>query len=77
MTGIGLALDIVGAILLWRFGLPEHISPSGAVHIIGEKPDEAETRKAQGYKRWSVRGIGLLVAGFALQLLGVVLGAWG
>ena len=33
INSIGLLVDIFGAFLLWRYGLPEEISRSGAVPL--------------------------------------------
>lgn len=48
VSSIGLVCDIIGAVLIWRFGLPEPVSRSGAIHIICEQTDEAEKAKAKG-----------------------------
>jgi len=61
--------DILGALLLWKYGLPEPISRSGAIHLIAEESDDAEIAKAKQFDRRARVGIGLLVLGFALQLL--------
>lgn len=68
INSAGLVADIIGAIMLWRFGLPEEFSRSGAVHLIAEQPDEAERAKAKHYDVLAKVGIGLLIAGFSLQL---------
>lgn len=69
VNSAGLILDIVGAGLLWKFGLPAEISRSGAVHRITDGVDEGERRLAARYDRASFWGFLALVAGFALQLL--------
>jgi len=51
VNSIGLLCDIVGAVLIWRYGLPEHISRTGAVHLIAEQTDETEKAKAKRYDR--------------------------
>ena len=44
----GLVCDIVGALFIWRYGLPEAINRSGAIHLICEQSDEAEIGKQSG-----------------------------
>jgi hypothetical protein len=69
VNSIGLAFDIAGAILVWRYGLPEPISREGQITIIAEQTDPLEKRKAERYDCAARFGIGLLIFGFALQLL--------
>jgi hypothetical protein len=69
VNSAGLILDIVGAVLVWRYGLPEAISRTGASPLILEETDEGEIAKAMRYDRIAQLGIGLLIAGFGLQLV--------
>jgi hypothetical protein len=69
LNSIGLLLDISGAYLLFKFGLPEEIRRSGAIALALEQVDEAEAAKAKCYDRRGKFGLGLLVVGFVLQLL--------
>jgi hypothetical protein len=69
VNSAGLVLDIAGAVLVWRYGLPAAISRTGAIHLILEQRDEAEIAKARRHDTIARRGIGLLIAGFGLQLL--------
>jgi hypothetical protein len=69
VNSIGLVCDIVGVVLLWRYGLPEPISRGGAVHLILEQSDETEKAKARRYDSAARGGIILLVGGFVLQLV--------
>jgi hypothetical protein len=69
VNSVGLILDIVGAGLLWRFGLPADISRSGAILLATEQIDEEERRKALRYDQVAFWGFLLLVGGFALQLV--------
>jgi hypothetical protein len=69
INSLGLLLDIVGAILIFKFGLPEPISREGYVHLILEQTDEQEKQKALNYDRWSKLGLSSLILGFCLQLV--------
>jgi hypothetical protein len=69
LNSIGLFLDIWGAFLLFKFGLPEEIRRSGANALVLEQVDVAEAAKAKRYDRRGKFGLGLLLVGFVLQLL--------
>jgi hypothetical protein len=69
VNSVGLVCDIVGAVLIWRYGLPETITRSGTVYLVTEETDEAEKAKARRYDRTARCGIALLVGGFVLQLV--------
>jgi hypothetical protein len=69
INSLGLVLDIVGAVLLWKYGLPEALSREGHTYLALEETNEAEKAKAASYDKWSRAGLGLLIAGFVLQLI--------
>jgi hypothetical protein len=56
IASVGLALDILGAVLLWKYGLPEHINRNGHQYWILEQVDEAEAEKAKRYDVYSKAG---------------------
>jgi hypothetical protein len=68
VASTGLVLDMVGAFVIWLYGLPPQIDPQGHIHIICEQIDESERLRAQRYIRLSRCGLLLLILGFALQL---------
>jgi len=80
LTIIGLVLDIVGVAVVWFFGWPQpKLEPGVGIGLDNGTPIEpaGETvaehnRKVEGkrfwYKRASIFGLLLLLAGFALQL---------
>jgi hypothetical protein len=68
VNSVGLVCDIVGAVLIWRFGLPADIDRRGRGWLLLESKDEAEIRKGRTYDRWSMCGFILLVLGFLMQL---------
>jgi hypothetical protein len=69
VNSIGLVCDIMGAVLIWRYGLPAPISRSGAIHFILEQSDETEKAMAKRYDCIARCGIVSLVGGFVLQLI--------
>jgi hypothetical protein len=62
-------LDIVGVILLWKFGLPESIDRNGYTLIASCKIDEGEKKKGRLYDLISKFALLLLIAGFVLQIV--------
>lgn len=72
LTVAGLVLDMLGAMLLWRFGLPPQIDPQGRDFIITSTVNDDEVRQGGSYRRLSHLGIGLLIAGFGLQAIGAL-----
>ncbi|MBX7204439.1 MAG: hypothetical protein K1X81_03340 [Bacteroidia bacterium] len=81
-SSIGIILDIIGALLLFRYGLPsEYIeTPPENMGVLGANPiweeDEYKKMEADIEKRnkkiifWSRVGLGCLIIGFVLQFIG-------
>jgi hypothetical protein len=69
VNSAGLFLDIVGVVVVWRFGLPHDVRRSGASYLLLEHTDKAEIAKAKRYDNVAHLGIGLLIVGFGLQLV--------
>ncbi len=79
-TSLGLAANVLGALLVWGRGLPAQLSRAGAPVFPEETLDEALLRKSTCTDTLAHLGIALLVFGFSLQLLSslcqkVILGA--
>lgn len=68
VNSVGLVMDILGAMLLWKYGLPEAINRDGLDVITVSQVNEAEVAKAKKYDGWSKLGLALLIAGFIFQL---------
>lgn len=69
LNTIGLLLDMVGAVFLFKYGLPPDLSRTGATFLRLEQDDESEKAKAQQYDQLGYIGIVLMFIGFALQLV--------
>ena len=67
----GLFLDIVGVILLYKYGLPANVRKTGGQAILfpGGKSQEDAAKEFQSYKRKSLLGLGCLIVGFTLQII--------
>ena len=82
LINIGLVADIIGAGLLYCFGLGQSLIAGGGTGPLLIRTDNSASetemladaeRRYRRHKRGSMWGIGLLGAGFALQLLGNLL----
>ena len=73
LTAVGLSLDLSGALLLWKYGLPEALRRGGSINLVCEQRDDSEISKARLYDRWATAALCLISAGFGLQLLATLL----
>ena len=71
VNSMGLILDIIGVVLLFKYGLPAEVRKTGGMEILypGGKSDEEAGRKYEYYKLRSRIGLGCLIVGFSLQLI--------
>lgn len=69
INSIGLILDIIGVVILFKYGLPSEVSKDGQVFIAASPHNEEERRKYRKFQLWSKFGLGLLVVGFGLQII--------
>ena len=68
VNSLGLFFDIVGVVIIWKFGLPPEVSRSGHQYLITSQIDEAEKDLATRYERYSRCGLALILLGFVCQL---------
>jgi hypothetical protein len=68
INSIGLIFDIIGVLILFKFGLPSEVSKTGSISIIAEQTDEDEVRKWKKYNLFSKIGLAFILIGFFLQL---------
>ena len=66
---IGLSFDIIGVLMLFKFGLPPDVHKGGVILLALDEEDGNETKKANKYEMFSRIALGLIVFGFAFQLL--------
>lgn len=68
LNSIGLALDAVGVVLLYFFGLTSDVHQGGASMVIVEG-SEKDQKQAKRYSMFSKLALILLVVGFVLQII--------
>lgn len=69
LSPLGLIFDIIGAFLIFKYGLPEEISRSGSSYMVNDDHSPDEKTLAAKYDKLSKIGFSLLIAGFILQLI--------
>ena len=70
LSTVGLTLDIIGVVMLFRYGLPENVSRKGHSHLLLEATDQREIDMARKYDRLARAALALIVIGFTIQILG-------
>lgn len=70
VTTFGLVLDIIGVVLLFKFGLPPSVNRHGHNFTTLGGQDEDEIKTGKLYDRISWGALALLVIGFGLQIAG-------
>ena len=63
--------DIIGALMLFLYGLPGSMTKDGHEVIEMEQSDKPKALKFATRSKW---GLGLMIAGFVLQLTGTLTG---
>jgi hypothetical protein len=66
---IGLVLNLVGVLILFRYGMPFHVPTGGAVSLITETRDQAEIALEQRYVVLGYIGLVCLIVGTACQIV--------
>ncbi len=69
VNSLGLIFDIIGAYLVWHYGLPPDVNRRGTRRLLLEGVDQAEIQKAKRFDFRSSVGFVCLIIGFALQLV--------
>lgn len=68
LNSIGLVCGIIGALSMFKYGIPSVLSKSGA-NVIADYGDPKSKKKAKRYNMLSKIGIITLCLGFLLQLI--------
>lgn len=71
LTVVGLVLDIIGVIMVFKYGLPSRVKEEGSAFGGTETSDQEFKRKAYN-RSIEIRaqvGLGFLLLGFVFQLL--------
>ena len=68
LASLGLLAAMTGCGLLYYFGLPSDVDPTGAITIITSNRDPAAIAKGKRYRLWGRIGILLVGVGSGLQL---------
>lgn len=69
-SSIGLALDMLGIIIIFFFGISPRLDIKGNTYRVSGEVDENEIRKAKIYKLLSWIGLILIFMGFLFQFIG-------
>jgi hypothetical protein len=70
----GLIADIIGVVMLFKYGLPEIERTGGAQKIITSEVDKSAIDREAKYDRNGKIGLLLIVFGFALQFVSSLIG---
>lgn len=77
ISTIGLLFDIIGVLLLFKFGLPSKIIDSNqilSIQIRTKDEQEAEEKRVNRHNKkvtfWAYCGLSLILLGFIFQLIG-------
>jgi hypothetical protein len=70
---IGLALTLVGVLILFRWGMPFHVPTGGANFIITEQSDPKEIALERIYTIIGYVGLVALIAGTVLQMVATLM----
>jgi hypothetical protein len=67
---IGLLLNLVGVIILFRYGMPFHVPTGGAINIVTEQVDAAQKALESRYEIFGYLGLLAIVVGTGMQVAG-------
>jgi hypothetical protein len=64
---IGLTFDIIGVLMLFKYGLPSDLNKNGHISMVLEQVDNDEIHKYKKYERLSYVALVSIIIGFILQ----------
>jgi hypothetical protein len=69
LNTIGLTLDILGVLLLFKFGLPSEVRKDGGNVMLFQDTDKGQVCKWHKYNFWSRVGLSAILLGFIFQIV--------
>jgi len=69
LNSIGLIFDIIGVLLLFKYGLPNDLNKKGLTGMSFVTVNKEEVKKYKRYKRWSYIALSAILIGFIIQIL--------
>lgn len=69
----GLLVNLVGVLMLFRYGMPYRIDSGGATYIITGQIDTKEVELDRRYRQMGWVGLTLVVIGVVLQIFGALI----
>lgn len=73
LTLVGLALNLLGVLLLFRWGMPFRVRRGGASYFLLEQDDVEAIARERVYSIIGYVGLVLLIAGTVLQMVAVLM----
>ena len=70
---VGLALSLVGVLILFRWGMPFRVPSAGAINLIAEQSDPKAIALDRIYTICGYVGLSLLILGTVLQMVAVLM----
>lgn len=70
---VGLLLNLVGVILLFRYGMPFRVETKGASSFLLEGTDQDAVQVERHYRRLGELGLLLIVVGSGLQAFAILI----
>jgi hypothetical protein len=67
---LGLVLNLVGVIVLFRYGMPFHVPTGGAINMILEQSNPAAKALERRYEIVGYFGLIAIVVGTGMQIVG-------
>jgi hypothetical protein len=69
---IGLTVNAIGVLLLFRFGMPFRIEMKGKNMVVAGQTDSKEVEREQTYRLLGYVGLAAIIFGTLLQIIGVI-----
>lgn len=71
LTGLGLLVNMIGVLILFRFAHPASSAPVPG-NLIWPIADDPAVPESERHRRWAKAGLGLVLAGVGFQLAALV-----